>query len=79
MFKLFATVAVSFALGFFVNTMLQPDTPKNKVTATEVVVNPGVPSTIDVFHDDSRGVTCYRGEYSALLSCVADIHLRPKL
>lgn len=82
MFKLFVTVAVSFALGFFINTLLQPDTPKpveKTVTVTKVVANPGVPETIRVFHDDSRGVTCYEGKQSPLLSCVPDIQLRPKL
>lgn len=82
MFKLFVTVTVSFALGFFINTALQPDTPKpveKTVTVTKIVTNPGVPETIRVFHDDSRGVTCYQGVQSALLSCVPDMQLRPKL
>lgn len=82
MFKLFITVVISFALGFFINTALQPETAKpveKTVTVMKEVTNPGVPSTIRVFHDDSRGVTCYEGKQSPLLSCVPDIQLRPKL
>lgn len=59
-----------------------PETTKpveKTVTVTKEVTNPGVPSTIRVFHDDSRGVTCYEGKQSPLLSCVPDIQLRPKL
>jgi hypothetical protein len=82
MFKYFIAFVVSFALGFFINTLLQPDTSKpveKTVTVTKVVTNPGVPETIRVFHDDSRGVTCYEGKQSPLLSCVPDTQLRPKL
>lgn len=82
MFKLFITVVISFALGFFINTMLQPNIPKpveKTVIVTKVVTNPGLPETIRVFHDDSRGVTCYQGTQSPLLSCVPDTQLRPKL
>ena len=82
MFKYFIAFVLSFGLGFFINTLLQPDTPKpveKTVTVTKVVTNPGLPETIRVFHDDSRGVTCYQGTQSPLLSCVPDIQLRPKL
>lgn len=82
MFKYFIAFVLSFWLGVFINTLLQPDMPKPEektVTVTKVVTNPGVPETIRVFHDDSRGVTCYEGTQSPLLSCVPDIQLRPKL
>lgn len=82
MFKYFIAFVLSFGLGVFINTMLQPDTSKpveKTVTVTKVVANPGVPETIRVFHDDSRGVTCYQGTQSPLLSCVPDTQLRPKL
>lgn len=82
MFKYFIAFVLSFWLGVAINTLLQPDIPKpveKTVTVTKVVTNPGVPPTIRVFHDDSRGVTCYEGRQSPLLSCVPDTQLRPKL
>lgn len=76
-----------FAAGLFgtacaIHFWVEPSTTKpaeKTVTVTKVVTNPGVPETIRVFHDDSRGVTCYQGTQSALLSCVPDTQLRPKL
>lgn len=89
MFKLFITVVISFALGFFINTALQPETVKpveKTVIVTKVVTNPGLPDRYRVFHDAERGVTCYYKEDSngaggmgIALSCVPDIQLRPNL
>lgn len=89
MFKYFIAFVVSFGLGVFINSLLQPDTPKpveKTVTVTKVVTNPGLPDRYRVFHDAERGVTCYYKEDSngaggmgIALSCVPDTQLRPKL
>lgn len=77
-------LGAAFAYWLFAsdNAPFELNSPKpveKIVTVTKVVTNPGVPETIRVFHDDSRGVTCYQGTQSPLLSCVPDIQLRPKL
>lgn len=84
MFKDFILVVVSalFSAAFVIVMVFDDRTPKpveKTVTVTKIVTNPGVPETIRVFHDDSRGVTCYQGRQSPLLSCVPDTQLRPKL
>lgn len=86
MFKYLLPFCLGASIGYWLfasdNAPLKLNGPKpveKTVTVTKVVANPGVPETIRVFHDDSRGVTCYEGKQSPLLSCVPDIQLRPKL
>lgn len=83
MLKDIVTGILSAAIGISMYAYLtKPDTPKpaeKTATVTKVIVNPGVPERIGIFHDDIRGVTCYEGKQSPLLSCVPDIQLRPTL
>lgn len=84
MFKILVLFIIGFAIGFGFNTLnhARDEALKPEVkVVSKVVVNPDIPSSIQVFHDKRRGVTCYYKEHSnafpsSALSCVPDAQLR---
>lgn len=82
MFKLIIIVlGISVIGAYVIKNHNSPDPKPELKVVTKVVVNPDIPSSIQVFHDKRRGVTCYYKEHSnafpsSALSCVPDAQLR---
>lgn len=78
MFKFLVLTLWTIVVGSFVFVFLHNSDPKPEVkVVTKAVTNPGIPISVKVFHDDSRGVTCYYDAHatSSALSCLPDKEL----